>query len=515
MPENILTHLLKRTSKQQRIAFFSAVIIGLLCHLYIMVNYLPNHDGTINIYNTQKKYSLGRFLLSPLAGISSYFDLTWVNGWLAILYLACTAFMLVALFNIKKNSSAILMSALIVTFPVVSSTFGYMFTADGYMLATLFTVIAIYMTNQYKHGWIAGIVLFFIALATYQANLPFMMTLVTMYSIQQLVFERNVKQTLIRLCKQAFVAISSLLIYFPLFKWYQSKNEITDYQGLSEATSLSTQGIGTKISLMIEEFNSFFFAPIVSDVNWTPFDVLNVCIIVIGIAGLLYVIVSEKVYKHVSATLLIVLFLIALPFLTYSLYFVSENVSYHMLMVYSHIAIYLLPILIYDRLERLTIPTVVYSWGTFIIVVVTSFNFMLIANISYFNATLKYEKSTALAQSIYNEASHLDGFMEAEYLYVDGRYAMDATLSTDILPNRIPEMTGLMGEHFLAQPYHYQYVFRNHIGHNFELLSDEADVKALQQTEDFKTMGVWPAKDAVKVINDVLVINFRERTNGQ
>ena len=54
MPEKILTHLLTPTSKQQRIAFFSAVIIGLLCHLYIMVNYLPNHDGTINIYNTQK-----------------------------------------------------------------------------------------------------------------------------------------------------------------------------------------------------------------------------------------------------------------------------------------------------------------------------------------------------------------------------------------------------------------------------------------------------------------------------
>lgn len=64
---------------------------------------LPNHDGLNNIYDAQRKFSSGRFFLSPFSGISSYFDLPWVNGSLSILYLALTAVILTEFFKTHKK----------------------------------------------------------------------------------------------------------------------------------------------------------------------------------------------------------------------------------------------------------------------------------------------------------------------------------------------------------------------------------------------------------------------------
>lgn len=88
MPEEIFRKFNTIIKKNWKVAFFSAIIIGFLTHMYVFTNMLPNHDGVNNIYDAQRKFYSGRFFLSPVSGISSYFDLPWINGTLGILYLA-------------------------------------------------------------------------------------------------------------------------------------------------------------------------------------------------------------------------------------------------------------------------------------------------------------------------------------------------------------------------------------------------------------------------------------------
>ena len=84
----------------------------------------------------------GRWFLTVACGISSYFDLKWVNGVLSLLYLALSAVVLVKFFEVKSKIVMGIISALLVTFPAVCATFAYMYTADGYFLALWFAFLS-------------------------------------------------------------------------------------------------------------------------------------------------------------------------------------------------------------------------------------------------------------------------------------------------------------------------------------------------------------------------------------
>ena len=79
----------KKFFRQPKIAipFLSAVTVGLLAHFPVMSSNLPNADAMSNFYFDQNMVTSGRWFLTVVCGISSYFDLKWVIGVLSILYL--------------------------------------------------------------------------------------------------------------------------------------------------------------------------------------------------------------------------------------------------------------------------------------------------------------------------------------------------------------------------------------------------------------------------------------------
>ena len=68
-------------------AFVSCMVIGLLTYGYLMSNHFLTHDSMWNLYSDQNMITSGRQFLQFACGISSYYDLPWFNGLLAIFYL--------------------------------------------------------------------------------------------------------------------------------------------------------------------------------------------------------------------------------------------------------------------------------------------------------------------------------------------------------------------------------------------------------------------------------------------
>ena len=60
-----------------------------------------------------------------------------------------------------------------VSFPALASTFAYVFTMDGYMLALFLAVLAVLFTAKYPRGYLAGAVCLAFSMGSYQAYLPF------------------------------------------------------------------------------------------------------------------------------------------------------------------------------------------------------------------------------------------------------------------------------------------------------------------------------------------------------
>ena len=95
--------LMEKADTHVKTAFTSTLVIGLVTHAYKFLNTLPNHDSVYNYYTDQNVVGSGRWFLTIACGFSSYFDLPWINGFLALIYIALTMAIITQLFQIKNR----------------------------------------------------------------------------------------------------------------------------------------------------------------------------------------------------------------------------------------------------------------------------------------------------------------------------------------------------------------------------------------------------------------------------
>ena len=169
--------------------FLATWILGLLAHAYRFFNFLPTWDSMFNFKGTGATFYSGRCFLGFFSGLSSEYDMPWVNGALSLFYISIVVVLLIDMFQVKSRLACILVAGLIVSFPTTTSTFAYMFTADGYMAAFLLSVLGVYLTYKIKHGIWAGIVCIGLSMGTYQAYISVTLVVIMMIVIMDMMFE--------------------------------------------------------------------------------------------------------------------------------------------------------------------------------------------------------------------------------------------------------------------------------------------------------------------------------------
>ena len=194
--EKGLMQLKQHIAPRQKLAFLSAFLIGLMIHMPVMLSDIPNHDGLSSMYFDQNMITSGRWFLSVACGFSSYFTLPWIIGLLGLFFLGLTAAVLVELLDMKSPVMVVLSGGLLVAFPALSSTFAYVFTLDGYMLALFLAVLSVYLTKQYKMGFLAGAVALAFSMGAYQAYLSFAVLLCLYMVLLICLTEKSVKEKL-------------------------------------------------------------------------------------------------------------------------------------------------------------------------------------------------------------------------------------------------------------------------------------------------------------------------------
>ena len=511
MPEEFLLKWKSAIKPQWKTAFLSAAIIGFLCHMFVFTNILPNHDSLVNTHSPQLKGNLGRFFLSPLSGISSYFDLPWINGTLSIFYLALMAVILVELFQLKKTFSIVAISGLIVTFPTIASTFSYMFTADGYMLGSLLTVLALLITKKHKYGFVPGSLIFYLGVGVYQANLPFLSTLMIIFLITEILGRKidfqQLTSYLLRFFALGAIGMALYAVNFKLYTTFFAGN-ISSYQGL-DSVGDSSGSISDRFGQVTDSFSTFFFRGFTSDLPVNLFEWLNVAVFLLIAIGFILLIVQNRIFTNIPMIFIASALLLLMPLSVYILYFVSSDVVYHMLMVLALVTFYMLPVLFYEHLTLPTIASKAFSWLSLVIVFAVVFNFAIISNIAYLNMELKYEKSTAFVNRLISRVEQTEGVTPESKLALIGRVQLESSLTSRIIPENIPRMTGPLGNSIIPLPYHYSAMMKDHFGVNYQFISEQQR-QEIAASEWFAEMEPWPSVDSVRVIDDVVVVKLQE-----
>ena len=504
-PRDFFDKLHKFLDRDGRAAFFSAVVIGLLAHMPALVFDVPNHDGLDSIYSSQNILTSGRWFLSIACGISSFYSLHWLIGVLSLLYLAIAAVFTVKLLKVREPMFAVLIAGLMVTFPGLASNFAYAFTMDGYMMGILFAVLAVYLTDRFKRGFICGGVFLALSMGIYQAYLPVAM-LLSLYMVLMILMERvNVAEKLKKCLKYLYMGVIGVASYYVILKVLLliAGKELDSYQGINSAgASIS---LLESIKVIYADFVSFTLFGNVLFSN--PFATVAVIVLAVSFAVTLFVrAYREKWLKSVWFYVVIAAVCVLLPLFTNVILLISKDVTYHMLMRYQWVLFGVLAVaFIADSLKNLgDRHSALAQWCVLACAGVCILSNVVLVNVAYFNLEKKYEETYAYCLRLADRIEQTEGYYAGIPIYMIGVVGDDNFPVTDITEDVTGHMLGVSGDWLLYTPYNYELFYKHYMGITFNFLRpDEANY---YDSQEYVSMPSFPEAGSTKVVDGVLYV---------
>lgn len=254
-------------------AFLSTVIFGLIAHGFIFFNNITLHDNIYNFY-MGGTYTSGRWMLAKLLRLSQvvydtnylHYSTPWYLGFISLIWIGMSAALIVYTLQIKSRLISILLGGILVSFPVITSLFGYMFTSGMYSFGTFMGLAGVFLFARKKTmGWkkivsaVIGILLQACSVGVYQANIG------VIASFTVIVFLKSLDEGEI----SGIVPILKRILYFMLgtfgylFTYYIASvyfvkrigESLSDYQGIS---NMGKEGITEYLARIPVAYMEFF-----------------------------------------------------------------------------------------------------------------------------------------------------------------------------------------------------------------------------------------------------------------
>ena len=507
MGEGIVKFYQDRIDRRYKIAFWWTFAICLLVHIYKFTNTLPNHDSYFNVYSNQDMTISGRWFLSVACGVSSYFDLPWVNGLLCAVYLGITAALIAAVLDIHNPVVIALTGAIIAACPSTTETFFFEFTADGYLMGLMLSAAAACLSCKGKNWrcFVLSGVCCCLSCAVYQAYISFAVVLCIFYLINCLINEEMIiRQAWRWIGKHILIYGAALAAYYAVWKLILmvTGQEAVDYQGIN---TVGQVGISTILSGAIKSVTNLILLFLEWNVLEHPitlYGVLNIVFIICFAVILAVVLIKSKAYQN-AGRLLMILFCLLMSIPAISVWnFLSDSVEYRPMMLYSAALFYVYGLVLCDNWVKPRQSTV---FGLFMTVMVL--NFSVMANISYFYLDKCYEKTYYMGSRMMERIEEMNAEHTVSGIAFLGNRVEDVAITPGFPGNRIHLLSSKIEQDFLYDHVHAHLFLHNALGLELPGVTS-AQMKELEKSPAVQEMGVWPSEDSVAIIDDVLVIKL-------
>ena len=512
------------SAKGRKQAFWGALITGLCCHLYILTNMLPNHDWQHNFDVPQRWPSYGRWALEYACAPSSNAILPWLDGLLALLLIALSAVFVVDLLELDRPVFAALAGGCMAAFPAVASTFTYIYTADGYMIALLLAVLAAWCCLRWRKwfwGCIPAALMMGTSMGIYQSYASVALLLFCMFLVLGLL--RNMtplKELIGNVMRMALTSGLGFTFYYVMMRLAlaESGQSLSLYQGidcLNNDFHLADGGLMHQIHLLINarHYGLKFLTdelPFLGGGTWGAKLVWGMYLLLAVLFIALFIV--KKQWKKWYAPLVQRGVLLIFPLGVNYVQVVSPEINYHLLMHYSAVMVFIAvlcfaqllcddenTLLLVRRLSNLLPP---------ILCVCLLFHWGVISNVGYTNMQYKYERSYSNMVRLADRMEQCEGYYPGIPVWFnDTEWHGDHGTS-------VGDQTGMTGMVGVRQfdSLHYRNFMRYLIGLDLNL-ADYTKVEPILSMPEFIEMPVWPASGSVQVLNGVLVVKTAEIQN--
>lgn len=503
-------NFIKSKSKPQwKTAFVAVFLLGLLIHAPIMLSDIPNHDGLDSMHFDQNMITSGRWFLSVACGFSSYYTLPWLIGLLTLLYLGLAAVVLTEFLEVRSIWSVVGISGLLVAFPALSSTFAYVFTMDGYMLAVLLATLSVLLTKKCRWGFVPGGICLALSMGIYQAYLA-IAVLLSIYGILMLVMEQgSVKDKIRSSLNYLYMGICGAGLYYVILQILlkvQGK-ELGAYQGAESVGAVNQVGLLENIKNMYADFFAFTLKGNVLTNNLFSYIALGLLTVAVLVV-LVVMAAKKKWFAKPWLYLFAVLLVIGLPVATNIILLILPDVTYHTLMRYQWV---LFPVLMIAFIEKYSKEvsfekiTVSVEWAALLGVMVLVWNYAVTDNIAYSNMQKKYEKTYAYCLRLLDRIEQTEGYYQGIPIAMIGVVGDESYPVTDITGDVTSGLIGTNGDYLLYTGQNYKLFMEHYLGASLNILPAEA-MAEMYYSEDYVNMKSFPEKDSIKIIDGVMYI---------
>lgn len=516
-PETALHRGWARISKRTKVTFIAAMVLGLLAHMTMFTNKLPNHDDAWYMFGAVDGVQSGRWLLPWLLQVDGPFSMPWLLGLLGLIFLALTACVVTKLYRIDGVIGCTLAAGLLVTFPSVAATYSYMFTSDAYFFGVLLAALAAYVaTRDHVMALPGGALLLMLSLGIYQSYLPMAVALMLGALIFEVLdAEKSFPRLVWKGVRLLFTIGLGVLAYMGVARLATRDVGLTPYMGIDNMGTVDPKGLPSLIVKCYTEYGPMFFK---NSLGYN-FDIVNVllvigagCAIVLAACTILWK--RPGVLRGIMAAVLMVL----LPLAANMIHIMVNGGLVHTLMIYGMV---LVPIFVIGlactaskcvaQKEQVTMRSVnaILSWALVAVLTATTFSYVVTDNAAYFKMNMNYEQLKAYSQRLLTTVESIEGYQEGTPLvvveYKDPN--RPATVLSPELSN--PWMVGMVDPLTFTGTNGYDEFLKRYLaypGNVYSRTSDEA--KVLSENPTVLNMPAYPNPGSIKLIDGQMVVKF-------
>lgn len=495
-------------------AFFACVITGFLTYGYTMSNHFLTADSLWNLVSDQDMITSGRQFLTYACRISTDYDLPWINGVLAIFYMAVASVFVVEGLSVKSKYLAALAGMILITFPSIISTFCYTYTVDGYMLAVLLATVAFFITDRKKWGFLPGMVLLGFSLGIYQAYFSFTIVLCILKLLLDILDGEKLKVIFSKIWRYPVMGIGSYVFYYlSLQLMLKMKNTaLSDYQGVDNLEKFSVSDIPAGVIGAYKTFFSFLRAPGALATT----DVLRVSVlllIALGVLVYLWKFIVQKYENKIIRFVLICVLLVVTPVGATIVCVMAPTMYFHLLMRLPWALFFVFVLCLMERMPQITkdIWKKVQKGVAVLVCLATIamvFQCSVTANVAAFNMEEKYEKTYGLSVRILDRLEQMPGYKTGDKVaFVGGGVDQRNYPYTDLTSTYLKGYFGVEGTLCAFDTDKFSVFWFHYLNVTITTASWEETMEVLD-TEEYKQMDTFPGESSIRKIGDVWVIKL-------
>lgn len=510
----------KGIDKRLKAVILTTFISGLLAHGMVIFNEYAICDNVSHMFDVGFTITSGRWFLHFAGRFIFYFfgglfALPIITGVTSLFYLGSSAYLVIQLLDLKKISSCVLTTAVMIMFPTIVSLFFYNFTASYYTFAILLISIGVYIVCKKRklHYFLCGSFLISCGVGIYQAFIPYAIGLLVLYFIKET--DEHENEQIVDYIKNAFYLVASCIVFMAMYflclkfaLWYYHL-QLTDYQGINGFGLTSFKGYLNRIMYTF----AYFLHPKSLRNGWEnsmfPMRLSFLYYIEMLITTILcfQYVVLKIVNKQVMKAIFFLAGIVALLFASNLIFIICEPYIVHSLMLYGEVTLIIFAILIFEKInEQINIPKIL-AWVGLIVLFLFPVYYCHYDNVCYLKLDLTQNRYMSYCNSLVTQIKSIPGYKdEYEVAYIEplkikdnNVVAFEALEQVNINP--VYDTSEFMRNSYIAP-------FLNTWCAYSPKAASEEELKMLQDLPEVKAMPCYPDDGSIKIINNIVVVKF-------